>query len=307
MSYLVACVISMVCFQQLFRLAQHRRSDVLLIAAANYVVAAAVSAARVLAVGDVTDGWGWLVIVLGGINGLLYFLHLLVFLAAFRIAGVGVTSAIFGTSLIVPVITAYALWSDPIGPTQWAALALVPIGMFMMRPRGPNGIRLTWKADLVLFLVLAVGGVIQTIHKAIDVYAPAARPNYVAALFMAAALSSVGYALIKGIRFRGVDAAHGAVIGAINLSTTAFLLMALSVMPAAVFFPVSTSLMIGVNVVLSWILWRERITPRQAIGLVVAAAIVLLASTGSNAIEVADRGRDIPAAQQLLNEASVGR
>ena len=290
MVYLILSVVSMISFQQMMRYAQHRRGDVMYVAAANYVAAAVISVIVALIVGHTGQAMTPTVIALGLFNGVFYFGHILVILASFRIAGVSITVAIFGSSIIMPVLAAHVLWDDHANIWQWGALALLPIGMFMLRPRESNGIRLTWRADVVLILVFAGGAIIQTIHKAIDFHAATigsdeaiVRQTYIATLFCAAALTSVIYGIVTHVRAGAASTGIGIVVGAINVLTSVFIMLSLSVMSAAVYFPVSISMVVGLNVVVSWTLWRERITWRQAGGLLVAVAIVILANLGRDA------------------------
>ncbi|MAE61344.1 MAG: hypothetical protein CMJ49_08325 [Planctomycetaceae bacterium] len=278
----------MVGFMQAFRYAQHRSGSVMFVAAVNYTVAALISVIVMLTGSDdPTQALTTPVITLGLANGISYFLHLLIILASFRLAGVGVTSAILSTAVIIPVLTAHLLWDDKANAWQWAALGLLPIGMLLMRPRSANGIHLTWRADVLLVLLFIGGGVIQTIHKAIDVQSAdagashaAVRHVYIAVLFVTTALCTIAYAVATRVKADVAGTALGAIIGAINATLTALILLALSVMSAAVYFPVSTAVVVALNVIISWLFWHERITRRQAVGLIVAVIIVVLANFG---------------------------
>ena len=159
--------------------------------------------------------------------------------------------------------------------------------MLLMRPRSANGIHLTWRADVLLVLLFIGGGVIQTIHKAIDVQSADAGANhaavrhvYIAVLFVTTALCTIAYAVATRVKVDVAGTALGAIIGAINATLTALILLALSVMSAAVYFPVSTAVVVALNVIISWLFWHERITRRQAVGLIVAVIIVVLANFG---------------------------
>ena len=56
------------------------------------------------------------------------------------------------------------------------------------------------------------------------------------------------------------------------------MLLALGVLGAVVFFTTAGSLAIVLTLLTSWVLWRERITPRQSVGIATAIVIVVLAN-----------------------------
>lgn len=273
----VACVVT---FGQTLRFAQRRGSGILAVTAANYAAAAVVSWAVFAAFGR-TSTLNGTSLAMGLGNGTMYFLHILVVLKSYQLVGIGVTSAILGTSIVVPVVSSWAAWGDEMSPFRWAALALLPLAMALLRPPAQplsgRSRRFDLAADLNLFLVFAMAGTIATIHKAVGVYGPKnAGPAYQAVLFSTAAVVSVGYALRKRMRFTRRTVAYGAAVGGVNSMATLFLLLSLAVIPATRFFPVANPAVIVLHTLVAWTLWRETPTRRQRLGLLVALGVVAL-------------------------------
>ena len=247
--------------------------------AVNYVAAAviAVVLAGMRLPADLSDQW--IPMVLGGVNGVLYFLHLMVILAAFRLTGVGITIAFTGMGAVVPVLVAWCFWWEPMSPLRWAAAGLLPAAVFLMRPPGNQHRHLTLKADVLLAISLLGAGLIGTIHKSVTVYAPGGGVAvYQAALFTTAAVTSVGYVWLRRLHYDRGTILAGSVLGACNLLATLFILLSLSVIPAVVHYPTSGSLIIACSVIVSWVLWSERVTKRQIAGLTLAVSVVVLAN-----------------------------
>jgi len=199
---------------------------------------------------------------------------------AYEVAGVGVTVALVATSSLVPVLFAWAVWHEPIGGAQWCATFLLPAAMFLMRP-GPNHVskapHLTVYGDLVLVLVFALGAVVVTIHKGIDVLTRGDdQPLYNVSLFAAAAASSLGYMFIRRLPGSRTDLIVGTAIGSCNTFNLILLLLSLSILPTAIFYPVAVSLVISLNVLLSRLCWNERLRRRQFVGISLAIVIVCL-------------------------------
>jgi len=274
MIYLAGYIVAAVCFAQLFRYAQHRNANALAVGAVNYVIAFLASAGK----------WVWddsqiapTAITLGAINGTLYWLHLVIILPSFQIAGVGITFAIAATSSIVPVLVAWVLWNEPITIWQWGALALMLPAMFLLRPNTKQVKHLTFKADVLLILNFVIGAGVTTIHKLASVYTTEQEsPTYNLSLFGFATLSSVGYIVWKRHRPRNDELAIGAVVGAINATTLTLIMLSLAVLPTAVFYPVGSTSVILVNLIVSHVLWSERISIRQKIGVILAIGVILL-------------------------------
>ena len=282
MHYCILYVLSMLTFTQLLRYSQRRGLGVLPVSAINYV-AAAILCAGAMAVlwtrGGVDLSNPWVPIALGVPNGVLYFVHLLIILTGYRLAGVGITMAFAAMGVLIPVLLSWYTWGEPMPPSRWAAVAILPVAAVLMRPNASEHKHLTLKGDIVLAMTLLMGGTVATIHKSFDMYAQeAARPLYLTSLFTAAAITSVVYVWARRLRYRWRGVVIGSILGGANSLATLFVLLGLSVLPAVVFYPISGSLVISCSVVVSWLLWRERITRRQMLGVCSAVVIVALAN-----------------------------
>ena len=167
MIYLCCYIASSIAFHQLFRFGQQKKTDVLSTAAVNYSVAAVLTLAWYLIAGH--GEIDRRLIVYGLCNGIVYYVSLPVLLRAFQLAGVGVTVAVLFTSNLPSVIIAFLLWDEPVTNMQWIALVLVPVAIFLVRPRdggAGGGIKGGVKADVLLVLIFIMGSVMMTTHKA---------------------------------------------------------------------------------------------------------------------------------------------
>jgi len=279
MTYLILCVLSIVIFTQSLRLGQKREANVIVVAAVNYVAAALFSLIGFLCEGiDSFDHVPWLAAA-AIVNGVLYFIHILIVMAGYRVVGVGITSALVGSGVIVPVLISWFAWSEIMTPYRWIAVGLVPLVMTLVRPHAKRSAHYTLKADVILFLCFFVAGVVFTIHKSVNVYfPPSSQGLYQFMLFTAAAISSSAYVIAGGYSASGEDFLLGVGAGLSNSLATLFLLLSLTVIPAVVFYPTNQCLVIAVNVVLSRILWGEWMVKRQIVGLALAVAIIILAN-----------------------------
>jgi drug/metabolite transporter (DMT)-like permease len=281
-------------FSQLLRLGQKRSCRTMSVVGVNYILAGALSLAAMLVLGGWEAGGRTRLAALGAASGVLFVLHALVMLAAFRIVGTGITWAFVGSGVVIPVLIARFRWGEDMSVTQWVALGLVPLAVALMRPpkrEGEAEKRAGLKGDLILVLCLLMAGAIGTLHKAQEIYVktlPAVeeasrlisreRLFYQAVLFGTTVVMSVGFMAAAGLLPTGKETAIGLGVGLANTCGLFFALLAINAVAATVFFPSSGCLVIVGNTVAGRVLWKERPVPRQWAGLAVALAIVVLAN-----------------------------
>lgn len=294
----LACVL---CFSQLLRMGQKRSCRTFSVAGVNYILTAILSAGMLLGFGAWRVAGPGVAAGLGAVNGVLFLLHLLVMVAGFRLAGVGITWAFVSSGVILPVLVTHFAWGEHMSRPQWIALALVPVAVVLLRPRarkGEGGAKhLRLKGDGILLLCFLMAGAIGSIHKAQEVYAKMllAGPDgeldaaaqllarntrlfYQAVLFGVSCLCSIGYMALKRIKPTTRELKIGGCVGVANTFGLFFALLALSALPATVFFPTAACLIIICNTALGRFLWSEKLTPRQVAGVGLALAVVLLSN-----------------------------
>lgn len=281
MIYLVLHVVTLLLFLQSLRVGQWRKSNIPAMAAVNYVVAAGLSWAVVFMKSGSDIGqvhWGT---VLGGIaNGLIYALNFVVIIRSYKAVGVGITVTATGMgSAVLPVLLAWLIWAEPIAGSQWLALGLFLPAVVLMRPGQTIHPNWSLRSDLLLAAVLGLTGAANTIHKAVGMAsAEGSREVYQACLFTSAAVVSVGLMLLLRGRPRREDYILGVLAGLFNAAATFFIVLAVSVLKAAVVYPTVSSSSIGLNLLVSRLVWSERLRWRQILGVALAVGVILLGS-----------------------------
>lgn len=278
MIYLLITVLTMVAFMQTLRYGQKQSLHVYAIVAINYAVATiAVFATSELQTTTMGMAIPWHPVIIGAATGILFFIHMPITLGCFRRAGVGVTVAVGGCSLIVPTLAGWAVWDESMTMSRWLALAFVPPAMWIMRPGNGLRSRLTLTTDALLIANFSAAGLGYTLQKYGDVYfVDEGKDFFKVALFGMATISSFLFAIIRRELFHRRDVGIGILLGLLNAASLIFVLLALQVMEAVVFFPTSMCLVIGINAVLAWFLWQERLKHRQYAGLICALIVVIL-------------------------------
>jgi len=278
--YLFLFVCCSVTFVQVLRYGQARGADSVSAIAVNYIIAVGASLVLYAQAGISPEPrLAHAAVITGVINGLLFFSHVPFVLISFRAAGVGITAAATRVGIVIPILIAWLAWREEMTPLRWLGLALLPPAMFLLRPTGEKKTRLTLKGDIALTGCLVVAGAIFSIHKYADVhFNPAQIELYKVALFTTAMLAAVAYTAWKQLRCGKMELAVGTVMGLANVGALLNVMRGLARVPAVVFYPVSGSLIICLNVLVSLVLWKETLKRRQIAGLALAVLIILLAN-----------------------------
>jgi drug/metabolite transporter (DMT)-like permease len=279
MIFLLLFILLATSFVQLFRLAQVRGGRLPAIGMINYLMAALGSAAWWWSQGHASPQYQ--AVALGLLNGVLYLLHLSILLRSMKLAGVGLTTAVTNTSGVVPILVGLLLWSHPVSPAQWCAVAVMPVALVLMRrgsdPANPAP-HLSAAADLWLLASMLMQGVIQTIHKAAQQSLELEQqPVYNVCLFAAAAVTGFVWMMHDKAAPRPRDWTIGIVIGTVNATTLVVMLLGLARLPSATFFTIAGTALMALNVVTGRWLWGERMLPRHYAGLALAMCVVMLA------------------------------
>ncbi|MCE9591869.1 MAG: DMT family transporter [Planctomycetes bacterium] len=280
--YLSLSVLFSVMFGQCLRLGQRFGTGVLTVGAANYVVAAAISFAWFFfSTPDIHEEvWqgGRVLAFASVINGTCYFLNMLLLLAAFRYAGVGVTVAVSSSGVLVTMLASWLFRKAAMSPELLFAIFMMVPTMFLFRPREHReSTQTSFRGDLALVGCFFLNGIILEVHRWANRSLPVhALDAYQAILFTVAAVEACAYVLIKRIRIAPADLGVGVLLGIFNALATLFIFQTLTQMRSIVFFPILSCLTIVGNTVVARALWKERPSRKQYVGLASAMLIVVL-------------------------------
>jgi glucose uptake protein GlcU len=127
---------------------------------------------------------------------------------------------------------------------------------------------------LPLFLVTGMG---QLANRIFSGGAPAANTFlFLAALFCGAAVSAAVAQALRPVRPHREDLLLGVLLGAVNLTTNVFLLLALRALPSTVVFSVSSVATVVLATLTGVLVWRERLQRPAMVGVAAAALAVVL-------------------------------
>lgn len=218
--------------------------------------------------------------------GIVTALQTLLNMQALRIGPLSYTSVIVSCSMIIPALSGFVLYGEPIAPGQIVAIVLMLLSILLSVDKKDSE-----SATSVKWLLLCLGaflltggiGIMQKLHQSspykdeLGMFLVLSfAVNGLFSLAFARNGSTPGLTKIPGSAklfwiyclISGIGAAAN---NEINLYLS-------GVMPSIIFYPVVNGLGILLNCSAGFIFWRERLNKKQWLGLVLGAAAIFLLS-----------------------------
>ncbi len=293
MIYLLLVIITSASFNIYFKIFERVGVNAVQAIIINYIVAGSVSFALapnnlLLPTNIVNEGWFY-----GGVAlGALFYVVMYLYSLTTRNFGVSVTTLMTRTSLILPALVAYLFLGEPISSRGWIAMPLIMLAIYLLviEPKGKNGIvtnkqtkQLKWYIALLPLLVFIGGGSTDTTikliqHSFIETQGENAAFTFVV-YFSSLIMGLIAYLTNKSNRGKGVSIKTiigGVLMGVSNVINVYCVLKALSVVPATIAFPIINIGIVSFSVLVGIFAFKERITLRKGIGIVMAVVAIFL-------------------------------
>ena len=276
MGSLVLTVVASICIAAILRFNEDRGGERLVVAGANYIVAAILSWILAVDAGIDLGGGAFAVAVGLGFAG-----GFIVLMRAIGEVGLAVPATAARLSTIVPVVGSVFLFQESPSPLQLAGIGLgiiafVVLGHAQNRRNRRDG--LAARSVLLLIAVFMIAGCVDFSLKVAQEIGLGG--GFLVVVFASAFIvCGIGVALQR-TRIRIRDIAIGTLLGVPNFAASYYLLLALEDLDGIVVFPaMNASVVIGVSVV-AIIVWREKPDVATACGLALATVAVVLLGLG---------------------------
>lgn len=217
---------------------------------------------------------------MGVVSGLFYVAALVLMQSSVHRSGAGLSSAFARLGLLVSLLVSILWFGERPGPVQLLGVLLVLAALVLIRG-GDEGGRAKKGFWLLLLTLLCSGGA-DAMSKVFEQLGdPSQSTHFFFWLFLTALLLTAGLALAERLR-RGKrlllrELAAGVAVGVPNYFSSWLLLLALQRLPAFLAYPVYSTGTILLVLGAGALLFRERLTRRQGVGIgLILAALVLL-------------------------------
>lgn len=207
------------------------------------------------------------------ITGCLYLGTFLLMIRAIVTSGAGMCTLWNKAAVLIPIFTSLILWGESPALLGWIGVVLTVSAIFIVSYQG-GGI----KADKYLIALMFCSGMGSTMlkifQKTVDIQL---NDFFVFCTFTTSFLVSFIMAKKRGsIVLNKLNLFTGSMVGVCNVLSDVFIMIALTQLPAAVVYPVSSSGTISFIALSSALLFRERMTKKQVFALVLTIVGIVL-------------------------------
>ncbi len=274
----VASSAAMALVLKAFRAGRGNRYGILL---GNYLTCVLISFLTLPEKGMILSG-SRATLVCGAVGGLFFVAALVCMQTSIRHSGATLTAAFARLGLVVCLGVSILAFSERPGGLQIVGICLALAAIVLLAPGGQRSGRRTAGGLGLLLLTLLCSGGADVMAKVFDRCCPAREGSlYFFFLFSAATVLCLGLLILERVRTgKGVDPrefASGILVGLPNFYSSYLLLRALQNLPATVAYPTYSAGTILLVMLLSALLFKERLQKRQIPGMVLLfAALILL-------------------------------
>jgi drug/metabolite transporter (DMT)-like permease len=244
--------------------------------AANYVVAFALSLAMFALNGF--HSASPFTVGLAVLSGMLYIGGMYLGITTIGRRGASIAVSASQLSVLIPVSLSVAVFGDSLSVTQLVGVgvALVSLPLLAARATGLNGS--LDRDTLVLIVVqLVVQGFAQFTSKVLVASGLGGeRDAFFVVVFAAATLVTLPIAFRNRAEIQRKDFAYGGLVGVCNIGVNLSTLLALTLLPGAVVYPLVNSGGLLLVTVLAWLIFKEKISRVNALGIALTLTAVLL-------------------------------
>lgn len=284
MRYLILAVGCSLVIVTVFKVAENRGLDRLLLITANYAAALGVALGMLL-----LSGAGFVrptpaLMAYGLAVGGVFILAFWVFAWATALAGMSLATGVVRMAVVIPVLVSWLVWNEVPTVLQASGLVLAGIAIVLLAQAPAPSAQGGWGATGVLVLLFAIGGLVDTSVKAFDLYYGATQNSiaFTALVFgMAFLVGAVGVGVQyrrRPLRYPMPTLAWGVLLGIFNYGSLYFFLKAVTFpsLPGPVIFPLNNIAVVIGAALIGVLAWGEQLTRRNWAGLGLAALALVL-------------------------------
>ncbi len=245
--------------------------------AANYIVALALSAAMYALGGSYQVSL--FTAALGLVTGFLYIGGMYLGMATIGRRGASIAVSASQLSVLLPVGLSVVVFGETLNTNQLVGVGVAIVALPLLAARIGGGLRGGLDRETLLLIVaqLLVQGFAQFSSKVLVASGLGAERG---AFFLATFVSATLVTLPVALRHRGEvgrrDLVYGGAVGVCNIGGNLSILLALMALPGAVVYPLVNSGGLLLVTVLAWLIFKERISRVNALGIALTLAAVLL-------------------------------
>lgn len=266
----------------LLKSAETRRLSTINVLTVNYLTAllAAISLNVYSGKPVIPDFPLWFVL-FAGVVGCLFIINFFIFSKSVDRNGLGVTIASMRVSLLIPILVSVLVYGEILNLRKVSGIIIVflAMGFFITAKKTLDIQRVSH--HLLLIALFVITGLVDSSLKVFEreMLGTSTEAHFMTALFVVAFITGLTVSFWQGEmqKITSREIFYGALVGVPNLFSSIFLIKALSIIDASAAYSLVNLLVITGGTMVGIIIWKDKVTPKEWAGLVLALlAIVLL-------------------------------
>lgn len=275
MIFVIAAALSITCLSLIMRYSTTKTETLWGVILGNYLTAAGIMAFLVISGGKMEVSA--FTLGLGAVTGLTYSAGMYLNLTLMGKRGAAITSSMIQLAVLIPIGVSVFLFGETIAPTQLLGIILAVASLPLLAAKPLENLKLDREIIPMIIVTIIVVGFSQLSSKILVQSGLGDQNNYFfLAIFSSAALLVSPLAWKNRTEINRRDGLFGMGVGVFNVAANRFLLMALTTLPGAIVFPVSSAgslLMVTISAI---ILFKERVSRVNLAGILLTLVAVVL-------------------------------
>ena len=275
MIFVIAAALSITSLSLIMRYATLNTKTLWGVILGNYLTAASIMATMVF------SNSSWTVSVftlgLGAVTGLTYAAGMFLNLTLMGKRGAAITSSMIQLSVLIPIAVSVFFYGETIDSLQLLGIALAVISLPLLAAKPMQKLELDRKVIPMILVTIIVVGFSQLSSKILVQAGLESQNNFFfLSIFTSAAFLVSPLALRNRGSIVGKDGLYGLGVGVFNVASNRFLLMALTTLPGAIVFPVSSAGSLLLVTISAIILFKEKVSRVNLVGIALTLIAVVL-------------------------------
>ena len=275
MIFVIAAALSITCLSLIMRYATLNTKTLWGVILGNYLTAASIMAAMVISnasweVSPFTLG-------LGAVTGLTYAAGMYLNLTLMGKRGAAITSSMIQLSVLIPIAVSVFFYGETLGSLQLLGIGLAVASLPLLAAKPMQKLELDKEVIPMIIVTIIVVGFSQLSSKILIQSGFGSQNNFfLLAIFTSAAILVSPLAWRNRESIVSKDGLFGFGVGVFNVASNRFLILALTTLPGAIVFPVSSAGSLLLVTISAIVLYKEKVSRVNLVGILLTLAAVVL-------------------------------
>lgn len=275
MIYLITATLSITCLSLIMRKATLETDTLWGVIQTNYITAATIMA--ILTIGSGETQVSLFTLALGAVTGLTYSMGMFLNLTLMGKRGAAITASMIQLAVLIPITVSVFIFNEPITTTQLTGILIAVTSLPLLAAKPMEKLEIDRELLPKIILTILVVGFSQLSSKILIHSGYEAQNNYFfLTIFTSAAILVTPVTWRNRAKIQRNDTGYGIGVGTFNLLANRSLLLALTTIPGAIVFPVSSAGSLLLVTVAALFLFKEKVSKLNLVGIFLTLVAVVL-------------------------------